>query len=286
MSRAAPASIAGIKRFAKLIAAEKSIKHTAALEEAAQLAGYQTFLHAKRALATVGTSPPQSTSAQTRRQTTMNYEDFHLKTRTAWTSAVNHLASGDRSMGWTRLDDIERTIVPFLGRNYSHAHLPTGGGFDFWSVKQSREPGGLEFAYSDRNVITVKPRGLIIERIDADPAESFVLLELDRLDTSGAYTEERNEGMRETGIEEVLEIDGRYYSRDGVDDGYYRDENGRERDLPERWRIVVRFLKGQILIVVKGSIWNGASGTYNGMHNTMGADQIRGAIERAIGKGN
>ena len=286
MSRAAPASLAGIKRIAKRIATEKSIKHTAALEEAAKLAGYQTFLHAKRALATAGTPPPRSTSAQTRRQTAMTYNDFHLKTRTAWTAAINNLAAGDRSMGWTRLDDIERTVTPFLGRNYSHAHLPTGGGFDFWSVKQSRERGCLEFAYSDRNVIVVKPRGLIIERIDADPAESFVLLELDRLDTSGAYNEERSGAMREDGVEEVLEIDGRYYSRDGVDDGYYRDENGRERDLPDRWRIVVRFVKGQILIVVKGSIWNGSSKTYSGMHNTMGADEIRGAIEHAIGQRN
>jgi len=282
MSRTAPASLAGIKRFAKQIATEKSIKHTAALEEASQLAGYQTFLHAKRALAPAGTPPPRSTSAQTRRQTAMTYEDFHLKTRAAWTSAVNKLASGNRSMGWTRLDDVERTVTPFLGRNYSHAHLPTGGGFDFWSVKQSREPGCLEFAYSDRNVIVVKPKGLIIERVDADPAESFVLLELDHLDTSGAYSEERSEGMREDGVEEVLEIDGRYYSRDGVDDGYYLDEDGREQDLPKHWRIVVRFPKGQILIVAKGSIWNGSSKTYSGMHNTMGADEIRDAIERAI----
>lgn len=78
--------------------------------------------------------------------------------------------------------------------------------------------------------------------------------------------------------------DGRYYSRDGVDDGYYRDENGRERDLPEGWRVVVRLLNGQILMVVKGSIWNGSSATYSGGHDALNANMIRGAIERAIAR--
>lgn len=45
-----PSTLAGITRLAKKIRRERSIKHTHALETAAQIAGYQSFKHAKRQL--------------------------------------------------------------------------------------------------------------------------------------------------------------------------------------------------------------------------------------------
>lgn len=57
---ARPSSIEGIKRLAKKIASEKSVKHTTALNEAAVLAGYQNFTHAKHAL-----SPPRAAPRST-----------------------------------------------------------------------------------------------------------------------------------------------------------------------------------------------------------------------------
>ncbi|AOE83764.1 DUF5623 domain-containing protein [Pseudomonas sp. TCU-HL1] len=46
-----PSTVDGIKRLAKAIKREFGIPHTQALEEAAQKAGFQNFIHAKRAIA-------------------------------------------------------------------------------------------------------------------------------------------------------------------------------------------------------------------------------------------
>lgn len=64
--------------------------------------------------------------------------------------------------------------------------------------------------------------------------------------------------------------------------GFYLDANGREHDLPEEYRVISRVVNGQITLVCKGSIWNGAPGTYDGIHDSLSAKQIRKAIEGVI----
>lgn len=279
-----PASIAGIKRLAKKIASEKSVTHTAALEEAAKLAGYQNFIHAKRALSAEASRPKQeSPRVSNARKPEMQYSDFHIRARTKWTATIDQFATGNESLSWTSAADILRTLEPFMGSNANHAHLPTGGGFDFKSVGFSTERGCLDFYIDGRLFITVKPGRLRLERIAADPAESFLLLELDALDTTGVYDADRDASNREYGQEEVVDLGGgKFVQRHGVDDGFYYDRNRTMRDLPDEYRIMSRFLNGQILLVTKGSIWNGARGTYDGTHNRMSAADIREAIERVI----
>jgi len=279
-----PASIAGIKRLAKKIASEKSVTHTVALVEAAKLAGYQNFIHAKRALTAQGTVPKREPShVSNARKLQMHYSDFQIRARTKWTATINQFASGNRSLAWTGLSDIVRVLEPFMGSNANHAHLPTGGGFDFKSVGFSTERGCLDFEVGTRLFITAKPKNLRLERIANDPAESFLLLELDDLATTGVYDAEQDAGNHEYRQEEVVEIGGgNYVRRNGADDGYYYDRNGTVRDLPEDYRQVVRLLNGQIMMVTKGSIWNGAPGTYSGAHDRIFAGDIREAIEHVI----
>ncbi|MBX8521174.1 DUF5623 domain-containing protein [Pseudomonas cichorii] len=52
-----PSTIAGISRLAKTICRDRGIKHTLALDQAAQIAGFQNHKHAKRQLALV--TPPE-----------------------------------------------------------------------------------------------------------------------------------------------------------------------------------------------------------------------------------
>lgn len=279
-----PGSIAGIKRLAKKIASEKSVTYTVALVEAAKLAGYQNFIHAKRALTAQGTVPKREPSrVSNARKPEMHYSDFQIRARTNWTAAINQFASGNQSLAWTGLSDIVRVLEPFMGSNANHSHLPTGGGFDFRSVRFSTESGCLDFEVGTRLSITAKPKQLRLERIAGDPAEFFMLLELDDLGTTGVYDAEQDAGNREYRQEEVVDIGGgNYVRRNGVDDGYYYDRNGTGRDLPDNYRQIVRLLNGQIMLVTKGSIWNGAPSTYSGAHDCMFAGDIRGAIERVI----
>jgi hypothetical protein len=124
-----------------------------------------------------------------------------------------------------------------MGENRNHAYLPTGGGFDFLSVRPSAaEPGCLEFMVGDRVFQIMKPRSLTLERIDS-AGNSFLLLELDNLDPSGVYGTDENEPdgdsdakHAERSSEELVEVaPAEYLSRDVWERGFLdHDENGDE----------------------------------------------------------
>lgn len=279
-----PSSIEGIKRLAKKIASEKAVKHTTALNEAAVLAGYQNFIHAKHALSPVSpTSRSMARASSTRSQSSMSQSDFHIRSRAEWTSKVNHITSnGDATLSWQRVDDIVSILHPFMGSSKNHAHLPRGGGFDFLSASKGREPGCIEFGIFSGTTVVVKPRRLILERMASDPAESFLMLELDDLEPSETTREnrERSTARRQ---EEVIEVGpGEYVGRLAYNDGYFVDDRGNEQELPDDARSVLRLLNGQIMFVTKGSIWNGSSSTYSGIHDSQTTAQIRDAVQQII----
>jgi hypothetical protein len=62
------------------------------------------------------------------------------------------------------------------------------------------------------------------------------------------------------------------------------DENGDEIPVPDDARLTVRWLRGKVLLVAKGSLWNGDPAAYDGRHNGMTAAQIRITIERSLAK--
>lgn len=279
-----PSSIEGIKRLAKKIASEKSVKHTTALNEAAVLAGYQNFTHAKHALSPVSsTSRSMARASSTRSQSSMSQSDFHIRSRAEWTSKVNHITSnGDATLSWQRVDDIVSILHPFIGSSKNHAHLPRGGGFDFLTVAKGRERGCIELGIFTGSTIVVKPRRLVLERIASDPAESFLMLELDDLAPSASNHEDRERTVLRR-QEEVIEVGrGRYVERAAYDDGYFVDDRGHEQELPEEARPILRLPNGQIMFVTKGSIWNGSSRTYSGIHDGLTTTQIRAIIQQII----
>ena len=81
----------------------------------------------------------------------------------------------------------------------------------------------------------------------------------------------------------MVEIGEEYYDHELWDRGYMNyDESGREIPLPEDAHVVVRLLRGKILIVAKTSLWNSESATYDGRHDTMTTARIRDIIERSL----
>ncbi|MGV2166178.1 hypothetical protein ACQZ40_07355 [Agrobacterium sp. 16-172Ci] len=267
-----PSSVHGIKRLAKRIASEKSLKHTAALDEAARIAGYQTFLHAKRSLSRANEPAPPPNA---RTSAAMNSSDFHTRTRSLWVDTINQFASGDATISWDDIDDIVRVMSPFMGSNKNHAHLPTGGGFDFLSVRKSVERGCIEFQVFSGSAIIAKPRRLVLERLSSDPAQSFLMLELGDLRPAVARDEERTERASNRRQEELLDLGGGDYVERG---SVY------EEDIPDTARNVVRLFNGQVMLVTKGSIWNGTSVTYSGVHDTGTHSEIRKVIQEISDK--
>lgn len=283
-----PSSIDGIKRFAKLIKAEKGFQHTSALNEAATLAGYQNFAHAKRALASKGKPAPGrqiSTPPSQERPKTMTNDDFLANARETWVRSIDAAAGpGDsHSVTWRGPAEISRALSHVMGSGRNHAHLPGGGGMDITAVEPSSERGCLDLRVGRRTIYRVKPDRLVLERIQSRPVESFLLLELEELGPSGAYPEDESaeRAARPFPTEEYVEGgDGELYERSTWDGGVTPDGD----PLPDGSRLVVRFMRGKVLFVSKGSIWNGWSATYDGRHSNMSAADIRSIIERIVAR--
>jgi hypothetical protein len=212
----------------------------------------------------------------------MKFNEFHQRTRAAWISAIDEVAgpSAPDTTVWSEPSNIIKALTPIMGVNNNHAHLPGGGGFDLVSVEQTDDGDCLDFLLNDRLALRMKPRALYLERIKSAPAESFFLLELEDLKPSGVYSEEENRfSLGETGYEELVETNPQeYYSRAGWDEGEFPDGH----KLPAGARLIMRFLRGKVILVAKGSLWNGSPATYDGKHSNMTSEEIRTLIKRAI----
>lgn len=284
-----PSSLDGIKRLAKAIKADKGLLHARALDEAATLAGFQNFAHAKRALGSKGLQAPGRQNhnlPSSERPTAMTtLDDFQTRAGSDWVRSISTVLGTPpaSSTTWQRRGDIVNALSPIMGSNRNHALLPDGGGMDIDGIAVSREAGCLDMLLGRRTYYRVKPRNLVLEWIESDPAESFFLLELDQLGLSGAYPEdEEDEGrIKRLTTEEYVETgDGELYERAVWDDGTTPDGDR----LPSDAKLVVRFLRGKVLFVSKGSIWNSNPGTYDGRHSNMTAVQIRTIIESVIAR--
>jgi len=280
-----PSSLDGIKRFAKKINREDGLQHARALDEAARLAGYQNYTHARSALEK-GAPPAQMPSKPENPRAA-----FRRRARAAWTVAVDAVNPERRnSCTWEGMSSIRRVLQAFMGENANHAHLPSGGGRDFLSADLSAESDCIDFAVGEQSSYIAKPRRLVLERIAEAPAESFLLLELAPLKPSGVYPPRDDSDSDDTvarrlrHFEEVLELSAGDYVERGVwDDGHLgHDENGYEIPLPDTARLVVRWMSGKVLFVCKGSLWNGTPATYDGRHNRMTVQEIRELIERSL----
>lgn len=287
-----PSSIDGIKRLAKELKAKQPQQHARALDEAARLAGYANFAHARRALSE-GRFQGRGTPPKPRKEPQVTINDFHQRARAAWVEAIKSVAGPNvpSNMTWRGAATIAQVLSPIMGSNRNHTHLPGGGGLDMQRVRPAiHEPECLEFFphESDDVLYLMKPKRLTLEFIEHAPAESFFHLELEELEPTGVYPEPDNDDESEREplparyervSEEVVEIGPRQYvSRSGWDDGLLPDG----RNLPRQSRLVVRCLRGAAMPVTKGSLWNGAAETYDGRHSRMTPGQIRNVIERTL----
>lgn len=278
-----PSTLDGIGSLARELRRGTSITHTQALNLAAQRAGFENYRHAQNVLgrrAGQAAAPPPVATAE--EFPFPGRSDFHARSLRRWITAVRHVnPSQAASVAWSHPARITEMLRPFLGQNHNHAHLPTGGGHDVLDVKPSTEAGCLELQISKGLAYIVRPARLTLEVIASAPGESFLLLELAPLARTEAYdpSEGVDQGVadRIAGSEELVELaPGDYAPR------WHWDENRGPDDEPlaEDARLVVRWMGGKILFVAKGSLWNGASFTYDGVHNVMTLADIRHQIER------
>lgn len=213
----------------------------------------------------------------------MQQETYHDRCRERWIAAIRE-AVGDNppeTSVWRTQAAIAAAAQPFT-RAVNHLLFATRGGHDIEALAYGHEPGTLVFRVREGLIYTAKVESMALEYIAASPAESFVMFDLGELASSGFY-----EDRPDSRSEELVELEpGRFAPREVWDAGYAdRDEDGDEIPLPESARLVHRLFNGRLMMVTKGSLWNGTSWTYSGLHNRMTNDEIREAIEIAITNG-
>lgn len=205
--------------------------------------------------------------------------DFEARNHKAWKTALKTAfgTTPPRSATWSDVDGMINILKPFMARNLNHAMLPGGGGLDFHAIERAREPGCVRCDTGEQSFYLGRPRKLAFEYIDRSPANSFFLMDLNTLKPSGIYENVQSES------EQLMEVDEEYHDYGIWDRGFMGyDHEDREIPIPEEASVVVRLLRGKILIVAKASLWNHETGTYDGRHEHMMAEDIRGIIERSI----
>ena len=289
-----PSTIASIKRRAKKLKDEEGLAHARALDRAAQLAGFQNFTHARRAIADqhvqVAAPPPTPPDRWPILGRSGRVNSFLMERRVAWAAAVTSVSGGSsaQSTTWRGVSPILGALQPFMGESANHAHFPSGGGHDFLSVARSVEPSCIEFKVSSHIFYVAKPRSLTLERIEGHPAESFMMLELAPLEPSRIYKTdgESSDGLSDRARtrlsynEPLVDLGGGRCADRAVWDA----SDNEDEPLPIDARVVHRLLHGTILLVTKGSLWNGGRYTYTGAHHYLGRVGVRALIEQALGR--
>lgn len=202
-------------------------------------------------------------------------QDYARRNPLVWRELLKDLFpfAVPRQASWTDTDLIV-SILNRLGKSNSlnHTFFPDGGGMDLdGAIVSASEPGCIELDLSRAHI--VKPRKLTFEGYSEDPDWNYFRLELDDLQSCGAFT-----GGVGKWDEQGTEISpGKYAPPSCWDNNEYRG-----RPLPAGARPIVRCFRGTFLIVSKTSIYNFATGEldgYDGKHNKMSEGQFRAFMD-------
>ncbi len=152
---------------------------------------------------------------------------------------------------------------------YSHVFFPDKGWMAFKKVEIGAEPVSLD-VYTDFFIYRVKLGKLYYENF-LQPYWNYFILESEPAEVKvGAEADEYYEQV-------VEDKPGHYVSAvDAVYGVYDYDEGGK---FPEGAKLIIRCLKGKILIVLKHGPYNMISNMDDGRHNNCSIDDFRGYIE-------
>ena len=162
---------------------------------------------------------------------------------------------------WSNLDGIVAALNVIASvPAYNHLLLPDGGGTDLISAELAPEEGCI---YLHDNLMTttlVKPYRLYFTSYENDIAWNYFFLELKEVEPIF----EKNEFASEYLVEDKP---GHYVSARYAQYGVYDYDSGKL--LPEGYKVVRRYYKGNILIVFKQGPYNGISSTYDGRQSLV-----------------
>lgn len=279
-----PTTLNGIRSLAKDYKKELECKHSVALNIAAKQAGYENYAHAQKSLSKT-TKPVMRTIRPLNSGNLGTLENYHQRSLDKWGDAILKVNPDlSQTVEWTTPHQITEIINHFVGTSMDHAHFPTGGGQDIDHVKLSNERGCIELVIDEGSLHLLKPACLVLEFIEEAPGESFLYLKTKQIKPIEIETDYEDEPSEfHNTRQEVMRVGREHYSRAHWDESYLGyHENGDKIDLPDDAHILVRWEMGNFMIVSKGTLWNGTSKTYDGVHNHLSPSDIRQSILKGI----
>ncbi len=211
-------------------------------------------------------------------------DDFHHRSLNQWQKALVGLfgVATPTSAEWEDMQDI-KSVLQHVGRaEYSnHTFLPTGGGQDLSGAAAAAETGCLELHFAGGDIVHIaKPSRLSFVQSIGHMEWAYFRLELAPLPPSGVYDSEYY--SEEVSREHLTEIEPGEY----LDHSYWEvgscesDEDGNDIPLPETARFITRHFGGSFVIFAKRSPYNLDTGTYDGRHNDVSAEEFRDYITK------
>lgn len=161
-------------------------------------------------------------------------------------------------------------ILKNIGKfeNSNHIFYPRGGGLDLRNAQDSFEEKCIELRTSFNEIISIQSLSFHSFEDDENFDWAYFRINTNTIKQTNIYN--YNVGYEEelTEIEPLNYIDRKYWDKDEFDN----------QPLPKGARLVVRRLKGDIVIFGKSSPYNQHTSTYDGRHDKLKADEFRSYI--------
>ncbi len=199
------------------------------------------------------------------------YSDYEKSQQSGWEYLRKRIFGNNPadSSCWRDVGQIVK-VLNIIGSisSFNHLLFSDGGGLDFTHAAMAKEDGCIAFFTDLGFCYIAKPKCLIYECIGGDHKWDYFLLEFDTL--SKIINNNANGLNYEYLVEDTP---GHYVSAEFAQYGVYDYDSG--LPLPNGYRVVRRYNKGKILIVLKNGYYNLIAATYDGRHGLCTSDEFR-----------
>ena len=198
------------------------------------------------------------------------YTDVYKQQNRVWTFIEYELFKDLKltTIKWTDKEEIVRVLNVINSRNaYNHMFLPIGGGMDFVRAELAAEKDCIALIDEAKVYHIVKPKYLLFEKVDnSTTLYDYFLLVCENIDSVS------DECFTDT-YEELLDIgNGTYISSKDEVYGVVDYETGEL--LPVDYKVILRYFKGNILIVPKQGVYNKIFDAYDARHSYATTDEF------------
>lgn len=181
-----------------------------------------------------------------------------------------------KTVVWRNLNDIKEILQLLVSSPaYNHMLFSDNGGLDLDTIKFAPESGWLDLMVDQEQVYRVRPKELFFESFGNEIEWNYFRLEL--MDESFVLGPLLNDMSYE-----VLTEDYPAHYVDPTDFCYGVYDYDTGEPLPKDARIIMRYTKGVLLIVMKLGPYNAINATYDGRHGDCNNVQFRRYVEELV----